>query len=193
MSRKKESREFVVKGPYPLPFNEKGMLDNEKIAQFFGRGAVGFSSKHGVYVFAVKHGQAYLPYYVGKTEKSFKAEIFNPSNLRKYELVFRERNGKPVMFLIVPSDEVELTVIKDKKVSKKRADIIKEIEEFFIQLSACVNPKLLNRQKAKGPKWSIKGVLNTNQGRPDQDTSSFKSMFKGIDWTRTSQKDKVAR
>ena len=188
MARKNESKEFVVKGPYPLQFNEKGMLDNEKIAQFFSQRAVGFSSKHGVYVFAVKHGKAYLPYYVGKTKNSFKAEIFNSSNLRKYEFVFRERNGKPVMFLLVPSDEVSLTENKANKVSKKRAGIIEEIEEFFIQLSACVNPKLLNKQKSKGPKWSIKGVLNTSQGRPDKETSSFKSMFKGVDWTRTSQK-----
>ena len=130
---------------------------------------------------------------VGKTKNSFKTEIFNPSNLRKYELVFRERNGKPVMFLIVPSDEVGLTVNKANKVSKKRADIIGEIEEFFIQLSACVNPKLLNKQKAKGPKWSIKGVLNTNQGRPNKETSLFKMMFKGVDGTRTSRKNNVDR
>lgn len=193
MARKKESREFVVKGPYPLQFNEKGMLNKEEIAKFFSGEASGFSSKHGVYVFAVKHGQTYLPYYVGKTKNSFKAEIFNSSNLRKYEFVFRERNGKPVMFLLVPSDEVGLAVNKEKKVSKKRADIIKEIEEFFIQLSACVNPKLLNKQNAKGPKWSIKGVLNTNQGRPDKETSSFKTMFKGVDWTRTPRKDEVVR
>ena len=62
MARRKESKEFVVNGPYPLQFNEKGMLDKEKIAQFFSGGAGGFSFKHGVYVFAVKHGQAYLPY-----------------------------------------------------------------------------------------------------------------------------------
>lgn len=191
MARKKESREFVVKGPYPLQFNEKGMLDNAKIAQFFGQDAVGFSSKHGVYVFARKHGTSYMPFYVGMTTNSFKTEIFNPGNKRNFESIFRERKGRPVLFLLVPSDEVDLPVEKVKKVSKTRQALIAEIEEFFIKLSACVNPGLQNKQKAKGPEWSIKGVLNAEQGRPDNEASTFKSMFKDVDWTWTPPKDKV--
>jgi len=193
MSRTKDSRQFVVKGPYSLPFNEKGKLDNPEIKQFFAGAPGGFASKHGVYVFAVKHGKAYMPYYVGKTKNSFKAEIFNFANLRKFEGVYEERKGTPVIFLIVPSDELKLPSGQVKNVSKGRAAIITEIEEFFIKLAACVNPKLLNKQKAKGPKWTIKSLLNADQGRPDKETTAFKSMFKAVDWTWMPSKDKVAR
>lgn len=188
MARKKESREFVVKGPYHLQFNERGMIGNEEINHFFADAANELMTKHGVYVFAVRHGQSYTPYYVGKTQNSFKAEVFNSSNKRQYEAVNREHNGKTVIFLLVPSDEVNLSAKDVGRVSKNRSAIIKEIEEYFIRLAACANPKLINTHKAKGPEWSIKGVLNADQGNPGKDACLFKSMFKGVDWTMTPKK-----
>lgn len=188
MSRKKESKEFVVKGPFSLHFNEKLMIEKDQINLFFQGEAAGFENKHGVYIFALERKLRCTPYYVGKTKKSFKAEIFNAANRRRYESVIKDYNGKPKMFLIVPTDEVDVSVEKDSKVSKCRAKIIVEIEGFFIQLSACVNPHLVNKQKTQGPKWSIKGVLNAEQGNPGKGALRFKSMFKDIDWTRTPKK-----
>lgn len=120
----------------------------------------------GVYVFALKHGQNYTPYYIGQTTKSgLLQESLNPGNLKKYDKCLGECvNMKPVMIYIVyltPKNAVS------KKQHPKAKDLYNWLEAYMIMLGVQKNQKLVNGKKVKYlNSVVVPGLLNSPQGKP---------------------------
>lgn len=124
------------------------------------------ANKCGVYVFGMRAAGGIVPYYIGKTTKSFEKECFQVHKLDKYNDALSEyKKGTPVMFFIV-----------SPKPAAKDGEI-RLIEDFLIQLGVARNEKLLNfRGIAKPPSWSIKGVIR-HKGKPPKSAQEFKRMM----------------
>ena len=142
-----------------LPENKKEFLvrlENQSLAD-----------KSGVYIFAMRSGKGFTPWYVGKATKTMRQECMEQHKLNKYGLVFAKGiHGSPVMFFIVPEGT-------KKKVPGK---ICSEVEKGMIQYALVKNPELLNVQNAKGPDWLIDGVIR-GKDKPTSDESAFKTMM----------------
>src|SRR5580692_11425011 len=61
----------------------------------------GLSDACGCYVFAIRAGRGYTPYYVGQaTKRAIPKEALNPSNREKYNVVLGYGRGRPVIFVL---------------------------------------------------------------------------------------------
>ena len=186
MSKRKESREYVIRGPFKVPIEQpmKGWwkLPDSVIDDFFRSNSINaYKTKIGVYVFARKHGQKYTPVYVGKSTNSFMAEIFNPTNRLTYNDSIMELKGDFYVFLLMPSDvESDAEWTRDAKVvSFRREEEIDKIETFFIKHAAKVNPKLKNKYKRKDWEWHINDVVRGHKtlGRKKSPLREFRQMM----------------
>jgi len=169
------AHEFQVYGYYEIPYtyNEKTrrskQIDEDKLASFWEQPQLKkLSKKRGVYIFAVKAGKGFTPWYVGRTSKqSLLKEVFDNDKVRKYnKLLFPVRNGIPVLFFIAP--------IGNKNVANSK--IIGEIEKYIIKIAKQRNKKLLNVVNANPPQWRIKGVIRW-KGKPDSTAQVFNKMM----------------
>lgn len=125
----------------------------------------------GCYVFALKRGQGFTPFYVGKAaEQSFKSECFSPHKLGDHynKILFEEDRGLPYLFLVT-----------QKRNGKGRwaTKAIDGLENDLIAIAAACNPKLSNKRSIPKDKWSIKGVLNAKRGQPTRHAREFKKMM----------------
>ena len=127
----------------------------------------GISDKQGCYVFCMRSGKGYTPWYVGKATKSMRQECMEQHKLVKYSLVFANgTHGSPVMFFIVPEGT-------KNKVGRKVCD---EVETELIQYALNKNHDLLNIQKTTIPEWLIDGVIR-GKDKPTNDERDFKIMM----------------
>jgi hypothetical protein len=132
-------------------------------------GITGIAKEKGCYVFGMR-GRAITPYYVGRTTgQILSKEAFIPNNLTRYNKLLGERNGTPVMFLIV----------QNRTRGSANLKAIKAVEKFLIEQAYEKNPKgLLNKQNAKPPQWSIRGVIRTGgKGKSSKSSTQFKAMM----------------
>ena len=186
MSKPKESREYVIKGPFPVkiehPQKHWWKLPENIIEVFFSsNGIVAYKTKIGIYVFARKHGDRYAPIYIGKSINSFGAEIFNPSNQLTYNNSIMELNGDFSIFLIIPLDiDADDKWSGDSRnISFRRNEEIDDIETYFIQKAAKINPNLKNKYKRKVPEWHINDVVRGHKtlGRKKSPLREFRQMM----------------
>jgi hypothetical protein len=143
-------------------------VTSQGVKSFWASGAVRYAEKQGCYIFALRAGKGYTPWYVGKTKKqNFQKECFATYQLGKYNQALFGRNGSPVMFFVAPGG--------NKNVLPK--EVISEMERFLIQQGHYENPKILNKANARHPEWGIKGVLRSGQGQPNSDAKAFRRMM----------------
>jgi hypothetical protein len=150
-------REKVRAGRYRLLFSEFWDEDNDR---------QDLASSRGVYVFAAKTGGGYMPLYVGKATRSFRQEVFNPSNKHKYaDAMLEYQRGKPVMFFVMPPS----------RKGKVNGKIIDEVETFLIQTAYVKNPGIQNVKKTRMPTWSIRGVVRNSKSGAPKDAIQFRN------------------
>jgi hypothetical protein len=144
-------------------------VGKKHIQTFWDTEASLYAIKQGCYVFAMKAGKGYTPWYVGKATKSFKQECFQPPKLLNYnKVLFKGHRGTPVIFFIAPGGN------KNRVPTR----IIDEVETFLIQAALYENPQITNVQKTKNvPKWGIKGVVRGGKGKPDATAKAFAKMM----------------
>jgi hypothetical protein len=169
--------QFIVQGPITIPCQRSGKntkikhIGDAEIKNFWeNETAKELAAKNGCYIFAIKAGRGYTPWYIGQASKSLKSECFQDHKRSKYSAVaFDEKiPGTPVMFFIIPPGN-------KKKVPK---EILNDLEKTLIQAAKIKNPELLNIKKTKnGPKWGIKGVLRSTPGQPSEQSSILKKMM----------------
>jgi len=172
------SKELVVSGPFEMPCEQvkkKGVIlrhiKRSNINDFWSQeGAALLGSKQGCYIFAMRAGRGFTPWYVGKATKSFKQECFTPHKINKYQDAFRlVHKGTPVLFFIsLPAED------KKKKVPAK---IVNELEGILIQHATEKNEALTNIQKTGTPLWSVKGIIRSGKGRPTKQILEFRKMM----------------
>ncbi len=163
---------YEIVGPLKIPHqkHERGRyIEEENLPKFWDdHQAKKIKSKRGCYVFAMKARRGIVPWYVGKTTKSFENECFQSHKLVKYHKAMVKKMGCPVLFFIVYPD----------KQGARNNKQIKEIENFLIQLAATRNEDLLNIQgNSKKEDWSISGATGGGRGQPSSPAKSFKKMI----------------
>ena len=135
---------FEVYGPYEIP-RPKGskavVLDNAEKRKFWDEvvGNNDLANACGCYVFAIGATGSYLPWYVGKTERSFKVKSLDPANILKFNQVMSARTrGTPYLFFLPK-------ITDDGKFSKKSKNPeITALESILIAQAIERNPKIKN-------------------------------------------------
>jgi hypothetical protein len=161
--------EFLVDGPYAVPFEQRpgGRILLHK--KFWKQGGFDeLAAERGCCVFGIRAGKGMTPIYVGKATRSFKQECFNPANRHKFSNGMADyQKGTPVLYFVRHPSQRGKTNTKQ----------IEEIENFLIQNVAVRNPDLQNLRGKQAPKWSIRGVLRSGQGKPTNAESDFKRLI----------------
>ncbi len=164
-----------VQGPFEIPFarNKQGKIKfirRSDARAFWGKNEVkGIKSKNGCYVFALRAGKGFTPWYVGKASKEMAHECFMDHKLQHYnEVIAGGRAGTPVMLFVVPPGT-------KNKLPKKMVD---DLETFLIQSALYKNEALANVQKTGNrPKWGIVGVVRGGKGKPSVVSRAFRLMM----------------
>jgi len=157
-------KEFTISGFHILEHEKKTGTTIFEIDHFISENEE-LMEKDGCYVFCIRSGGGITPWYVGKTKRSFKEEIFQDHKKLKYmnALGKVERGSSGFFFVIHPS-------------GKTNASQIDEIETFLIKSCIIKNPNLENDRKTGLDDWYIKGVTQ-NTGKPSDSENSFKKMI----------------
>lgn len=164
---------FRVEGPFKIPLhpakNKAAKLIAENLDKFWAQDGNLFANRIGCYVFGIRVGRNIVPWYVGKTRKSFEQECFQKHKQDHYAKALADvLKGTPVMFFVT------YPLGKPGKTNEQNID---ELETFLIQLAIDVNPKIRNISKAKDlPTWGVEGVVR-GRAKPTKSASHFKKAF----------------
>lgn len=162
--------EFVVKGPYEFKPDgwPRQRVYTRAAADSFCEGHSEIVEGAGCYVFAFRAARGYKPWYVGRTDRAFRSEVFTNDKLQKYnEVVASGQSGTGIlMFLVAPG-----------RAGQSRQRRIAELEIYLIQEAARKNSGLVNVHRAGGPDWGIRGVLRSGRGTSNSSTRELKKVM----------------
>jgi hypothetical protein len=155
--------QYGVYGPFPIPAGRPRFIEKRARDDVFDQAESacrGLSQAHGCYIFSMRAGRGYRPWYVGKAcgKGGFRGECFQAHKLQHYNsVVTKTRRGTPVLHLIARST-------RSGKLSFRNAgQEIEWLERMLIGLALRENPELLNRKDTKYLKdLVVPGIL----GRP---------------------------
>ena len=166
---------FKVYGPEEIPFNQQGNIKHiypENKKEFLANLVEeGISKKQGCYIFCLRAGPGFRPWYVGKATKGIHQECMQDHKINYYNQVLHKgKKGTPVMFFVLPPGQGK------NKVPEKT---IAEVEKFLIKKAYKQNNDLKNKQHAKDDTWTITGVYgNQRKGNRTKVEISLKKMLK---------------
>lgn len=157
---------FDVLGPYPLSrHTPKNIVTDQTLKDLkheLDAKKPGLSDACGCYVFAIRAGKGYTPYYVGQACKSsILKESLNPANREKYNKVIAEYRGMPVLFF--------LPMKTPKGAYRKRPDgslpTLDFMERWLIAEAIQKNGDLINNKETRFLRnIHIPGLFNARQG-----------------------------
>lgn len=166
--------DLVVHGPIEISYASHGRGTSKRITpddkQRFldDLKTLGLSRKHGCYLFALRAGKGYSPWYVGKATKGMEQECMGVYQLNYYnDVLYKDHKGTPVMFFVAPRDG-------KAKVPRQVCD---EAETLLIQSAYFKNRDIRNVQKTKVPEWTISGVVRASRGEPAPTAQKFRRMM----------------
>ncbi|MEW5774588.1 MAG: hypothetical protein AB1916_13800 [Thermodesulfobacteriota bacterium] len=147
------------------------MIKKEHVNAFWESDAAdGFSKKQGCYVFSLKNGPGYSPWYVGKTKNQFSGECFTRDKLSKYNEVLFANRGTPYVVFVTRNDNRRIIP----------ANMLSELEIFLIQAAKLKNSSLINVHHTNNlPDWGICGVIRGGKGTNSNASSVFRA-FMGL-------------
>jgi hypothetical protein len=163
--------QFSVQGPFEIKLTvEKGgkTITKTNIIDFWEKHAE-FQFLKGCYIFVLSSsgGQRQLPYYVGKTKKSFSQEMFTTDKLSKYKsALVKLKKSKAHFYFVTPPP---------KSKGPTNAKYIGELEKYLIKLEAIINPDQVNVQHTKSEPWGISGVIRTQTKKPSSSAKLLKA------------------
>ena len=136
-----------------MPENKKEFLDRlEKNA---------LAEKQGCYVFAMRSGKGFTPWYVGKATKTMRQECMTQDKLAKFARVFAAGiQGSPVMFFVVPEgtkNKVPKKICGEIESTKSVGELYAPVDGEIVEINDVVsgNPELVNHDPF-GAGWLIK-------------------------------------
>ena len=124
----------------------------------------GLSSACGCYVFALRAGRGFTPYYVGQAcKRTLLDEALNPANPEKYNTALGNGKGTPVLFL------VPMRTPNGRFRKRTRGNTgLKELDflEFWLLANAIdKNPDLINNKQTRFLRnLRVIGFLNAERG-----------------------------
>jgi hypothetical protein len=170
---------FEPYGPFKMPRNNGG-IDRTLKNSFWSS----IDSKHpflsdavGCYIFALKAGKGYRPWYVGKTDKQcFADETWNHANLLNYGEIIRKRKGSPMLFLlakITPQGRFQRPTVR------KKIGAIAVLEDMLIATCLQRNSELVNKRKIKFlTRLQVPGYINETPGARTKDARALAQLLK---------------
>jgi hypothetical protein len=168
---------FDVVGPFELArHGSKRIITKDSISELAGHledHTAGLSEACGCYVFAIRAGKGYTPYYVGQACKtSILKESLNPSNREKYNVVLGETKGTPMLF------PIPLLTPKGKFRKKQSVDggmpFVDFLERWLIAAAIEKNPGLKNNKQTKFLRsMHVVGILNSRKGEATKSSSEL--------------------
>jgi len=161
--------EFKVYGPFDVPTEGKDELADD-LNQFWRKERLqGIAKRRGCYVFALRAGKGYTPWYVGKAAKNFKQECFGKHQQVKYhKALVRSKRGRPVMLLVAhPNGKGRVSETK-----------ISAVEKHLLRLGVMKNPRLLQKHGTKMDGWAIQGMIRSSRGQPSRSALVLRKVFR---------------
>lgn len=133
----------------------------------------GLSDACGCYVFAVRAGKGYTPYYVGQACKSsLPNEALNPSNISNYNGILTHRKGTPVLFFI-PMRTPQGKFRKRNKTNGYLSSLT-FLERWLIHAAVSKNYDLINSKETYFLKnIHVKGIFNARKGESTSDSQEL--------------------
>lgn len=170
---------FDIYGPFPIPRTQHKaakLIDSESLSkmrmQIDNEGLV---DGCGCYVFAIRAGKGYKPWYVGQAAKMrLLSEALNPANREKYNKTISNHVGTPVLFLI---PKITSTGRFAKPTRKKDGELraVTFLEEWLIAMALQKNPKLINERSTLFLKYMhVVGLFNPKPGEAHGASQSLK-------------------
>lgn len=156
-----------------------GKHNKESLATFWSRAEEeleeGISGAIGCYIFSIRAGRGALPWYVGLAEKqSFRKESFTSHKLNHYNNAIADRNGTPLLTLIVKRTQSQKIVNPTGNAHRD----IQLLETMLIFTCLRRNPNLFNvRDTTLFREMVVPGLLNTRQGKIPSSVSDFKLLI----------------
>ena len=168
----KPTRTFEVFGPFRVP-TIKGRsarrIDRDCRTFWEREDVLELRRRIGCYVFAIRAAKGYRPVYVGKTWNSFDKEVFGSHQLYYYNAELADiLKGNPVLFFVAYPEG-------RGRVNKQ---MIRDVEEFLIQIAVTRNSNLRNIIGKKEKKWGIRGVIRSGKGRTGETITEFKKTLR---------------
>lgn len=165
---------FDIAGPFELQrYGKKKLISTESIADLRQRlkKKPGLAKACGCYVFAIRAGKGYTPYYVGQAcKKSLLGESLNPSNIGKYNTACSESDGVPVVFFLpmqTPNGRY-----------RKRgtgSGYLDFLERWLMAAAINKNPDLINtRETWFLRRMTVVGLFNPKKGKPPNASQELK-------------------
>tara|TARA_R110002020_G_scaffold50791_3_gene143681 strand:- start:6047 stop:6568 length:522 start_codon:yes stop_codon:yes gene_type:complete len=121
----------------------------------------------GCYMFSIKRGDTYKPWYVGKTsaQTGFYGEVLTPHKVEHYNGVFettRRKSGQLIFFTLITSTG------HLSRATRSTAALVNWLERMLIGMAIAKNPDLRNKRDTKLLRsvW-VEGVFGKQDpGRP---------------------------
>lgn len=159
---------FEVEGPFSLGrHGPKQLILKESLRQLkeeLNLHKEGLAEACGCYVFAIRAGRGYTPYYVGQACKSsICEEALNSTNREKYNSALSESKGTPVLFLVP-------LMTPARKYRKRPAGNgglpeLDFLERWLIARAIEKNPYLINNKETKFLRGiRVRGLFNAAKG-----------------------------
>ena len=161
---------FDIYGPYQIPRGNKGtIIDGRKFWSDFENPKLARAC--GCYVFAISASGSYRPWYVGKTETTFKSEALHDNKIKIYNRVLDKRTkGIPVLFLLP-------LMANQGKFSKAKDPAILGLEDILISQAIARNPEAENSRGTKMLRGiEVVGFMNTS-GRAKNSALALRKTF----------------
>ena len=115
-------------------------------------------SANGCYMFCLKNGESYVPWYVGMTvsQRGFRGEVFQGHKLDIYDEIMDERRGAPVLLLF------PLLTPNEEKFSKANGErpTVEWLEKTLMAMAFRRNPEIWNiRDMGNVRNVTVRGVI----------------------------------
>ena len=170
---------LCVLGPFNIPLvsvvntNAKHVAGSKALKAFWNStvGTHGeeaaISKKDGIYIFAMRVGKGFTPWYVGLASNSFEKEVFTAGKLVKYNQVV-SMHGTPVVFFVTTANQ------RGKNVP---GPVLKRVEKRLIRAAVEKNPSLKNKRGTiDHDSYTIQGVRGM-PGKPNRLQIAFRNMM----------------
>ncbi len=121
----------------------------------------------GCYIFAIRAGKGITPWYVGKTERSFKNECLNGTNIGNFNRVLKNK-GAPLLFLIARRTPEKFGF------AKPHSEIL-DLEKLIMHTAFFKNSGMLNiRELRLLRSTSVPSLVNTPRRKPTTDEKALR-------------------
>jgi hypothetical protein len=168
---------FEPYGPFDVPYHRlargRMIAPDDEIAEWWADlEYTDLSNAKGVFVFSLRAGRGYTPYYVGKTSRQeFGRECFTSHKRNKYNHALALQAGMPtLMFLTHPTRRGPVN-----------HSAIDGLELELINMAYARNEQLMNERRIEDlPIYSVAGAIRSGRGKPSEDAVELKRIL-GID------------